>query len=81
VLVHCDLKTTRSHERGEPVPELGEGLYVVAVARCFTPAERRPSLAHRTKRMEVLERRLGCRHSERSFDQPAPSPTLVMPSA
>ena len=23
----------------------------------------------------------GCRNSERSFDQPAPSPTLVMPSA
>jgi hypothetical protein len=43
VLVYCDLKTTRSYELGEPVPELGEGLYVVAVARCFTPAERRPS--------------------------------------
>jgi hypothetical protein len=32
VLVYCDLKTTRSYELGEPVPELSEGLYVVAVS-------------------------------------------------
>jgi hypothetical protein len=31
VLVYRDLKTTGSYELGEPVPELGEGLYVVAV--------------------------------------------------
>ena len=31
VLVYRDLKAIRSYELGEPVPELGEGLYVVAV--------------------------------------------------
>jgi hypothetical protein len=43
VLVYRDLKTTRSYELGEPVPDLGEGLYIVAVACYCTPAERRPS--------------------------------------
>jgi len=59
VLVYRDLKTNTSYEVGEPVPELGEGLYVVAVA---PPLHARRAatvvVAHRMKRMEVLERRL-----------------------
>jgi hypothetical protein len=82
VLVYRDLKTTRSYEHGEPVPELAEGLYVIAVGPLLH-ARRAATIvvAHRTKRMEVLVRRRSCRNSDRSFDQPAPRPTLVMPSA
>lgn len=43
VLVYCDLKTTRSYELGEPVPEVGEGLYVALAA-----ASRPPSGDHRS---------------------------------
>jgi hypothetical protein len=59
VLVYRDLKTNKSYEVGDPVPELGEGLYVVAMAPPLNP--RRVAtigVAHRKKRMEVLERRL-----------------------
>ena len=59
VLVYRDLKTNKSYEVGEPVPELGEGLYVVAMA---PPLHARRAatvvVAHRKGRMEVLERRL-----------------------
>jgi hypothetical protein len=58
VLVYRDLKTTRSYELGEPVPDLGEGLYVVAVAAVARPPSGDHRIAHRTKRLEVLERRL-----------------------
>jgi hypothetical protein len=59
VLVYRDLKTHRSYEVGEPVPELGEGLYVVAMAPPLHPRRAATlAVAHRKKRMEVLERRL-----------------------
>jgi hypothetical protein len=48
VLVYRSLETDKSYEVGEPVPELGEGLYVVALTPRCTPAERRPSWS-RTK--------------------------------
>jgi hypothetical protein len=59
VLVYRDLKTSKPYALGAPVPELGEGLYVVAMAPPLHP--RRAAtvvVAHRRKRMEVLERRL-----------------------
>jgi hypothetical protein len=59
VLVFRDLKTNKAYEVGEPVPELGEGLYVVAVA---PPLHARRAativMAHKRRRMDVLERRL-----------------------
>ena len=59
VLVYRDLKANKSYEVGEPVPELGEGLYVVAVA---SPLHARRAativVAHKRRRMDVLERRL-----------------------
>jgi hypothetical protein len=59
VLVYRDLKTNKSYEVGEPVPELGEGLYVVAIAPPLHPRRAATvAVAHRKKRMEVLERRL-----------------------
>ncbi len=59
VLVYRDLKTSKSYAVGAPVPELGEGLYVVAMAPPLHP--RRAAtvvVAYRRKRMGVLERRL-----------------------
>jgi hypothetical protein len=59
VLVYRHLETDRSYEVGEPVPELGEGLYVVAMAPPLHPHRAATVVvAHRNKRMEVLERRL-----------------------
>jgi hypothetical protein len=59
VLVYRDLETDRSYEVGEPAPELGEGLYVVAMAPPLHPGRAATVVvAHRNKRMEVLERRL-----------------------
>jgi hypothetical protein len=59
VLVYRDFKTDKSYEVGEPVPELGEGLYVVAMAPPLHPSRAATlAVAHRKKRMEVLERRL-----------------------
>lgn len=37
VLVYRDLKTSKSYAVGAPVPELGEGLYVVAMAPPLHP--------------------------------------------
>ena len=59
LLLYRDLKTTRSYEVGEPVPELGEGLHVVAVAPPLHAGRAATIVvAHRTNPMDVLERRL-----------------------
>jgi hypothetical protein len=59
VLVYRGLETDKSYEVGEPVPELGEGLYVVALAPPLHPGRAATVVvAHKRRRMEALERRL-----------------------